>query len=251
MSKIEIVAKKLPAINLVYWALLMSATTIGETMGDLISTSFHLGYANSSLVLIMLFVVFLLIELFSKSQNSLLYWVVITTASTAGTTISDYISRTLLLGYSLSCVMIIFPLLVVFGVLYLLKSGSFSNQVVSKKIEFFYWMALLISSTFGTAIGDLIANETVLGFSGGSIFLIIILTLIALLTKFSKVSKTICFWLAMITIHPIGATLGDYITKPEGLNLGNLLATLLLLFIFILLFAGSKVIATQLKKDIS
>ena len=243
--------KQLPTINLIYWALLVSATTIGETMGDLISTSFHLGYANSSLVLIMLFVLFLLIELFSNIQNSLLYWAVITTASTAGTTISDYISRTLLLGYSLSCVMIIFPLLVVFGVLYLLKSGSFSNQVVSKKIEFFYWMALLISSTFGTAIGDLIANETVLGFSGGTLFLIIILALIALMTKFSKVSKITCFWLAMITIHPIGATLGDYITKPDGLNLGNLLATVLLLFIFILLFAGSNVKATQLKKDIS
>lgn len=43
-----------------------------------------------------------------------------------------------------------------------------------------------------------------------------------------------CYWLALVVSHPIGATIGNYISKPEGWNLGNVRtsAALALLFAF-------------------
>lgn len=81
--------KRLPKINLFYWALIISANTMGETAGDLISQTFQLGYGRGTIVLFVLFLIFLTISIFSKSQKTLLYWTVITLASTLGTTISD------------------------------------------------------------------------------------------------------------------------------------------------------------------
>ena len=85
--------KTLPQINFMYWLLIISANTMGETAGDLISQTFNFGYGGGTIVLITLFLVALFISIYSKNQKPLLYWTVITLASTAGTTISDFISR--------------------------------------------------------------------------------------------------------------------------------------------------------------
>jgi hypothetical protein len=41
--------KHIPKIDLLYWALIISATTMGETAGDLISQTFNLGYGGGTL----------------------------------------------------------------------------------------------------------------------------------------------------------------------------------------------------------
>ncbi|TAK32423.1 MAG: hypothetical protein EPO40_02565 [Myxococcaceae bacterium] len=226
--------KKLPTIDAMYWAMIVSATTIGETGGDLISTSLGLGYGWGTLVLLSLFVLACAVEVSFPRRHIALYWLVIMLASTAGTTVSDYLSRTLHLGYALDTGLLAAMLA---GVFLLLKrldrrtEGSLFGEF-SRATEALYWLAILTSSTLGTAFGDLIANGTRLGFAGGTVLLAALLVVIAALERFTRTPKQLCYWLAIVVTHPIGATMGDYLTKPEGLGLGNVTATAVLVAIF-------------------
>src|SRR6202051_666001 len=78
----------------------ITATTLGETGGDWMSMTMNVGYLASTLIFFALFVVSLGVQLMSKKHHSYLYWTVIIATSTAGTTMSDYMDRTLELGYT-------------------------------------------------------------------------------------------------------------------------------------------------------
>src|SRR5512139_1496822 len=92
--------KKIPEITFAFWVMKICATTLGETAGDLLSMTLNLGYAISSVVLIGLFLVSLVAQLRSSRFHPALYWTVILSTSTAGTTMSDFMDRTLGLGYA-------------------------------------------------------------------------------------------------------------------------------------------------------
>lgn len=57
---------KLPQITLAFWVMKICATTLGETAGDLLSMTLNVGYAVSSMILISVFVLTLLTQLFPK-----------------------------------------------------------------------------------------------------------------------------------------------------------------------------------------
>lgn len=241
--------KHLPKINLFYWALIVSANTMGETAGDLISQTFNLGYGGGTIALIVLFVIALLLSIYSKNQKPLLYWTVITLASTAGTTISDFISRSFFHlqlgfteneGYTYGTIFLAIALILIFGIWkYSSKNNTLENGL-NRRTEFLYWIAILTSSTLGTALGDLLAHNTQLGFDGGTLLLLVLLTVVVVLVYATKISKEILYWLAIILTHPIGATMGDYMTKPEGMNLGNIKASLALVLVFaVVIIAGT------------
>lgn len=235
--------KHLPKINLFYWALIISANTMGETAGDLISQTFNLGYGGGTIALLGLFLIALTISIFSKNQKPLLYWTIITLASTLGTTISDFISRSIFhlqfgftenQGYTFGTSILIVALILTFGIWkYLSKTNTIENGL-NKSTEFLYWIAILTSSTLGTAFGDLLANNTPLGFDGGTILLSGLLAVVVGLYFLTTISREILYWCAIILTHPIGATMGDYLTKPEGFNLGNIKASLVLIGVFII-----------------
>lgn len=108
--------KNLPSIDVQYWALILSATTLGETSGDLISMSFNLGYGVGSIVLVSLFIVALAVELNAKVKSAFLYWLVVVLASTSGTTMSDFVTRSLKLGYGWGSLLVISALALIFVV---------------------------------------------------------------------------------------------------------------------------------------
>jgi uncharacterized membrane-anchored protein len=245
--------KHLPKINLFYWALIISANTMGETAGDLISQTFNLGYGGGTIALLGLFLIALTISIYSKSQKPLLYWTVITLASTLGTTISDFISRSFFhlqlgftenQGYTFGTIILIVTLILTFSIWkYHSKTNTIENGL-NKRTEFLYWIAILTSSTLGTAFGDLLAHNTPLGFDGGTVLLLVLLAVVVGLYFLTKISKEILYWSAIILTHPIGATMGDYLTKPEGFNLGNIKASLVLVLVFIVV-----IVAGQLTKS--
>jgi len=245
--------KHLPKINLFYWALIISANTMGETAGDLISQTFNLGYGGGTIALLGLFLIALTISIYSKNQKPLLYWTVITLASTLGTTISDFISRTFFhlqlgytenQGYTFGTIILIVALILTFGIWrYYSKTNTIENGL-NKGTEFLYWIAILNSSTLGTAFGDLLAHNTPLGFDGGTLLLVGLLAVVVGLYFLTKISREILYWFAIILTHPIGATMGDFLTKPEGFNLGNINASLVLVVVFIIV-----IVTGQLTKN--
>lgn len=217
-------ASKLPRIAAAFWAMKISATTLGETAGDLLSMTMKVGYAASSLILMAAFLVSVTGQLVAKRYYPPLYWTVILTTSTVGTTMSDYMDRTLGLGYALGSVLLVAILAAVFS-LWRFTTGSLAvDQVRSRKSELFYWIAILFSNTLGTALGDFLADSSGLGFAGGALLIGSLLALVLLATKFTRLSRVALFWAAFVLTRPFGATLGDVLTKPRsagGLELGT------------------------------
>jgi len=129
------------------------------------------GYAVSSLILIGIFIATLLAQLASKSYYPFLYWTVILSTSTAGTTMSDYVDRRLELGYPTGAAILLTILLAVLALWrFTVRSLSVSN-IRTFKVEAFYWTAILFSNTLGTALGDFLADSSGLGFAGGALLI--------------------------------------------------------------------------------
>ncbi|MDB6061632.1 MAG: hypothetical protein JWM78_1735 [Verrucomicrobiaceae bacterium] len=217
--------KKLPEITLLFWAMKIFATTLGETAGDLMSMTFNLGYATSSFILVGLFFVTVILQLLSKSYRPLLYWLVILSTSTAGTTMSDFMDRTLGLGYAKGSLILIVILAVIFSCWRFSERSLAVDNIKSTKGELFYWTAILFSNTLGTALGDFLADNSGLGFAGGALLIGSLLTVIILAKWWTKISTVFLFWTAFVLTRPFGATLGDVLTKSHdkgGLNFGTI-----------------------------
>ena len=230
---------KLPQITIYFWIMKICATTLGETAGDLLSMTLNVGYAISTIILLSVFLVTLTAQMVSKRYHPLLYWTVILTTSTAGTTMSDFMDRTLGLGYMKGSAILLSCLVAIFA-FWRLRIGSLSvNEIRSRKVEFLYWTAILFSNTLGTALGDFLSDTSGLGFTGGALLIAGLLTLVLAATYFTEISRVALFWIAFVLTRPFGAQMGDILTKPHekgGLDLGTIgsslvLASILLIFI--------------------
>ena len=237
-------ASKLPAVTAAFWVMKIAATTLGETAGDLLSMTLGVGYAASSLGLVSAFVVTLGLQLAARRYRPPLYWLVILTTSTAGTTMSDYMDRTLGLGYAKGAALLVALLLAVLGA-WRLTTGSLSvDRVTTRKTELFYWIAILVSNTLGTALGDFLSDSSGLGFAGGAALIGGLLALVLLATFFTRASRVLLFWIAFVLTRPFGATVGDALTKPRaagGLALGTAGASAVLAAILVAFVARATV----------
>jgi uncharacterized membrane-anchored protein len=242
---------KLPQITIAFWIMKICATTLGETAGDLLSMTLKVGYAWSSIILLSFFFTTLLIQLFSKRFHPLIYWQVILATSTAGTTMSDFMDRTLGLGYAVGTSILV-SILIITLITWRLTEGSLSvTNIKSLRGEIFYWTAILFSNTLGTALGDFLADSSGLGFSGGAILIGSLLLLIVLAYYFTKISRVVLFWLAFVLTRPFGATFGDLLTKPVtkgGLNFGTIGSSAFLFIVLIVLVIVSIIKINSNKK---
>lgn len=236
----NIVLNKLPEITLAFWVMKICATTLGETAGDLLSMTLNVGYAISSLILISVFLVTLGLQLFSKAHNPTLYWTVILSTSTAGTTISDFMDRTLGLGYASGSLILIGLLIMIFAIWRLSEKSLSVNNVQTTRGELFYWTAILISNTLGTALGDYLADDSGLGFAGGALLIGSAIAVVVAARFYTRISGILLFWMAFVLTRPFGATLGDFLTKPHekgGLDFGTIGSSLVLAAILLVLVA--------------
>ena len=230
--------QKLPVITLLFWIMKICATTLGETAGDLLSMTLHIGYAISSIILISVFLITLITQLISRQYIPILYWTVIVATSTAGTTISDYMDRTLGLGYAKGTAILIGILLIIL-MLWRLSEGSLSvTKIKTFRGELFYWTAILFSNTLGTALGDFLADNAGLGFVRGALLIGSLIGLVIIAYYFTRISRVVLFWVAFVLTRPFGATFGDLLTKlpaKGGLGFGTTGSSLILFFILALL----------------
>jgi uncharacterized membrane-anchored protein len=231
---------KLPALTFLFWVMKIAATTLGETAGDLFSMTMGIGYMWSTLILMSGFVVVLIGQLAAKRYIPFLYWAVILATSTAGTTMSDFMNRTsaygdgpgLGIGYATGSAILLSLLVGVLIVWRLVEKSLSVTDVRSRRAEVFYWSAILISNTLGTSLGDYLADDSGLGFAGGAALIGGIIALIVaayLLAKRMKVASPALyvglFWAAFVLTRPLGATMGDVLTKNAdkgGLGFGTI-----------------------------
>lgn len=214
---------KVPEVAIGFWVIKIEATTLGEVGGDALSMSLNLGYALSTAIFFVFFAASVTAQIRTKSFHPFLYWAVIVATTLTGTTMADFADRSLGIGYP-GGALILFALVVGVLTAWRLTLGTVSvNCITDPKAETFYWATILFSNTLGTALGDWVADSGP-GYEGGALIFAGAIAIVALAYFFTKTSHTILFWTAFILTRPLGATLGDLLTKPissGGLNLSR------------------------------
>jgi uncharacterized membrane-anchored protein len=206
-------ASKVPEVTLGFWIIKILATTLGETGGDTLSMTLDLGYLVSSAIFLSALVLLVGIQIAAKKFYPFLYWLVIVASTTAGTTMADFATRSLGVGYAGGSLILFASLMAVLGLWYW-SLGSISVETVSTpKVEAFYWAAITLSQTLGTALGDWLA-DTGLGYEGGALVFAAGLAVLAAAYYWTDISRVLLFWAAFILTRPLGATVGDFIDKP-------------------------------------
>jgi uncharacterized membrane-anchored protein len=232
---------KVPAATFWFWAIKICATTVGETGGDALSMTLGLGYATSTLIFLGFFAATLLAQVSSRQYRPALYWAVVVATTTVGTTTSDYFDRTLGLGYVKSSVILLGAVLAVL-LAWRASAGAIAvDRVTTRKDEVFYWVTILVSNTLGTALGDFVATTADLGFERGALVFAGLIACVALAHRFTAAPKSVLFWAAYVLTRPLGATLGDTLTKPRdagGLDLGRVSSSLAIGAVMVLLIGS-------------
>ncbi len=229
-------ANKVAKVTLAFWVLKICATTLGETAGDLLSMTLKVGYAASSVILVGLFLAALAAQVQSARFRPWLYWTVILLTSTAGTTMSDFMDRSLGLGYAKGSAILVACLLLALGAWRLTEGNLSVSSIRTRRAELFYWAAILCSNTLGTAFGDYLSEASGLGFARCALLIAGALALTALAYALTRMSRVALFWIAFVLTRPFGATFGDVLTKTRaqgGLDLGTFGSSAVLLGIFL------------------
>ena len=247
----EALSKAPPAI-LMFWVVKICATTVGETGGDALSMTLKLGYAMATLIFLAFFVVTVSLQVRARRYHPVIYWLVVIATTTVGTTTSDFIDRTMKLGYVASSAML-FGMVLAVLVAWRLTTGAIrADKIVSRRDETFYWLTILVSNTLGTALGDF-TSETLpdlmtkithsaagrwdqWGFELGAVLFAGLIVVVAVLHFARALPQAVLFWAAYVLTRPLGATLGDTLTKPlkmGGLNLDRIAASAVIIVVMV------------------
>ena len=238
---------KAPQATLMFWLVKICATTVGETGGDAVSMTLKAGYLVATLIFLGFFVVTMTGQVIARRYHPLSYWLVVVATTTVGTTTSDFIDRTLHMGYVLSSAMLLALVIGVLVVWRLTTGRIAADRITSRTDEVFYWLTILVSNTLGTALGDF-SSETIpdlmgkiaqapaggwdpWGFELAAVVFAALIGLVAVLHLLKLFPQAVLFWAAYILTRPLGATLGDTLTKPHvqgGLAFGRIAATVII-----------------------
>lgn len=234
---------KVPAVTLGFWIIKILATTFGETAGDSVSMSWlgettpnaptafwASGYLIGTLIFATTLALLVFIQIRARRFNPWLYWATIIASTTAGTTMADFATRSLGIGYPGGSILLLALVLLSLAIWYRSLGNISVNSVHEPKAELYYWITITFSQTLGTALGDWVADGS-LGYGGAAVIFGSLLTLLALAYYATRISRVELFWSAFILTRPLGAVVGDFLDKPVshgGLELSRVAASLVL-----------------------
>ena len=212
-----------------FWVMKVLATTLGETAGDFISMTLGLGYYAGLGITFAILAVVLGFQIGGRGYHPALFWTAIIATTTAGTEISDFMDRSLGLGYMWGSLILVSGLAATLAVWYVRDRDLRVYPIVSRDTEIMFWIAVLFSNSLGTAFGDFLVDDMGLTFIQGALVTAGVIAVVAALHYFTRLSHVLLFWIAFIFTRPFGATFGDFLTKPldqGGLNLPREYASL-------------------------
>jgi uncharacterized membrane-anchored protein len=240
---------KVPAVTLGFWIIKILCTTLGETGGDTVSMTWLgettteagrtglNGYLIGTGIFGLLLVVLVWAQIRARRFNPWLFWATIVASTTAGTTLADFSTRSLGIGYPGGSLILLGCVLLALFAWYRAVGSIAVNTVTGRRQETYYWITITFSQTLGTALGDWVADAG-LGYSGGALVFGAGLLILAALYCWTRASRVLLFWAAFILTRPLGATIGDFFDKPiasGGLNVSRPIASLVLSIVIVML----------------
>lgn len=231
------VLSKVPAVTFGFWVIKIFATTLGETGGNAVSRTLELGYLVGTLIFLVPLLLIVGAQIKAKGFHPFLYWGAIALTTLIGTTLADFFTRSIGIGYAGGSIVLFSLVLITLGIWYWTLGSIDIKTVVEPKAELFYWSTILFSQTLGTALGDWLADGA-LGYNGSALLIAGVLGVIALLYYFTSISRVALFWAAFILTRPLGATLANSLDKPVsegGLAINDITITAVLAVLMLIL----------------
>ncbi|SDX74749.1 Uncharacterized membrane-anchored protein [Lysobacter enzymogenes] len=222
---------KVPQVTAAFWALKVLATTLGETGGDAVSMSMDLGYLAGTGIFAVLFALAVSAQIRARRFHPLLYWTTIVASTTVGTTLADFATRSLGIGYTGGTALLSALLLTSLWAWHRSQGSIAVESVAGPRGEAYYWLTIMFSQTLGTTLGDWAADTAGLGYLGGIGAFALALGAVAVLYWWTQLSRTLLFWAAFVLTRPFGAVVGDFLDKPlasGGLELSRYAASAVL-----------------------
>lgn len=208
------VLSKVPAVTLGFWIIKILATTLGETGGDAVSMTMKLGYLTGTAIFAAILILLVVWQIRAKRFHPFLYWATIVASTTAGTTLADYATRSLGIGYTGGSALLLAAVLASLAAWRLTLGSVSADHIAEPRVEAFYWLTITLSQTLGTALGDWTADTNGLGYLGAALVFGGLLAAVAALALWTRVNRVLLFWAAFILTRPLGAVVGDFLDKP-------------------------------------
>lgn len=237
-NRLALRENKVPEPTASFWTIKILATTVGETAADLLATSLHLGTQLTSIVMAVLFLIVFAFQFRSTRYIPGLYWLTVVLISVVGTLITDNLTDALGVPLAVSTTVFAVALVATFAVWYGVERTLSIHEIVTRRREAFYWLAILFTFALGTAAGDLLAEQLNLGYLASVAMFAVAIGVIALAHFAFRLGAVVAFWLAYILTRPLGASLGDFLSQPTadgGLGLGTIVTSLIFLAAIVVL----------------
>ena len=244
----EQMLNKVPRLTIYFWIIKIMATTVGETMADLLSVKLNFGLIFASLVVGVLLLIALVIQLRSRKYVPWIYWVAVVLISVAGTLITDNLVENFGVPLWVTTVAFSVGLGVTFAAWYGVEKSLSVHTIKTTRRELFYWSAILFTFALGTAGGDLLAEGAHLGYTYSALLFASSIALVTLLHFKFGLNAVVAFWLAYILTRPLGASLGDLMSQTPsngGLGLGTIATST----VFLLVILGLVIFMTKRREN--
>lgn len=244
----DVVFSKVAQVTLAFWVMKVLATTLGETAGDFISMTLALGYYVGLAITFSALAIILFFQITASRYHPVLFWTAIIATTTAGTEISDFMDRSLGLGYVLGSLILVAGLAMVLAIWYYRDRDLSVYPIVRRDVQVMFWLAVLFSNSLGTAFGDFLVDNIGLTFIEGALVTAGVIGIVATLHYLTRLNDVLLFWIAFIFTRPFGATFGDFLTKPVadgGLSLPREYASLITLALLAIVLYVSTQIAER------
>jgi uncharacterized membrane-anchored protein len=220
----SVLYNKVPLVTLLFWAIKIMATTVGETAADWLMEHTGLTLVSTLWLCVAVLAVMLVFQFRASRYVPVRYWSTVVAISIVGTLITDYFTDVRGVSLWVSTGAFTVLLAVVFGVWYRQERTLSIHSIVTPKREAFYWLAILCTFALGTAAGDLLSEKVDLGYLASALLFGAAIAAVAVAWRFLEVSPVLTFWIAYILTRPMGASIGDFLSQPHehgGLALGT------------------------------
>ncbi|HVW80796.1 MAG TPA: hypothetical protein VHB69_07660 [Mycobacteriales bacterium] len=213
-------AIKVPEITLLFWAIKICSTAMGEALADFLDGPSNLIAAGAGSVLALVaFVVALRWQFRTTRYTTGVYWFAIAMVATFGTMAADAPHQFFGAPYWLVTIFYAIVLGLVFWRWWANERTLSIHSIDTRRREHFYWSTVLATFALGTATGDWTATSLHLGFFSSAMLFCGAITLPAIAYRLGA-SPITTFWCAYVLTRPLGASFADWFDYPR--NAGGL-----------------------------
>ena len=212
---------KVPEIGLIFWAIKLLTTGIGETTSDFLGQT---NVAMAGLVGIVGIVYALRRQLRATEYHAPTYWFAVLMVAVFGTMAADGLKIGAGVGYQITTPLFAAAVAVIFFLWHRSEGTLSIHSITTPRRERYYWAAVFATFALGTAAGDLTAITLHLGFLGSIALFAAAIAVPAVGWWRFGLNPVLGFWAAYVITRPLGASFADWFAKPlehSGLGLGD------------------------------